>query len=630
MDYRPYCEIRLDVQVNHAELLTEAHNVLARNPIESILVRFNHRHAFDFGAICFGERSGARAKREVNVMTHLPKRLARVKNLASHIMTMSLTTAALSSGYSAVADWVLMVKWCEANGFENFLDDSDSYYKALVAFSEHLNTDNRAYVTRRRMQTVCKTCGEKMFPEENFPFTRLPLIVRTEGKTKKVIEPPSRDSVKYHLQTCEPLFTGLTDFLIKNEPMPCKLKVKDGNAWILPDDQYPLITDKILAKGGEKTAGSRYFDYSQARLRTFKEFRSHSNAKKFTYYYIAKEQYESRLKLANSSRDVKYRVSLARIAHDSFVSMFVAATAINESPLREIPWDPDFEITNTEEIGVRSIKFRANNKEVIVRVKAIFIKHFRKFITLRDYLCQGSDHPYLFIGFDGNNLSNYRILDTNILRRLHNRISRLIDPDVPCLSYQSFRNYKDSYVAKKHGHEASRILLGHSERTQRASYLKANEQSAVDQIGKFHAVVNEFFGSPHPCATPVGGCMSEGSPLKRETSHITATPDCKSEVGCLNCAHHKVHANREDAWKLLSLEFVTKEMIHSSASLDHFNLIHGPTLDQIQELLNEMLAVNPSLSEPLKELRAEVYENNTLTDYWQRHLERLVRLKVIA
>lgn len=58
MEYRPFCEIRLDDHVNHAELLTNVHNVLARNPIESILVRFNHRHAFDFGAICFGERSG--------------------------------------------------------------------------------------------------------------------------------------------------------------------------------------------------------------------------------------------------------------------------------------------------------------------------------------------------------------------------------------------------------------------------------------------------------------------------------------------------------------------------------------------------------------------------------------------
>jgi hypothetical protein len=71
-------------------------------------------------------------------------------------------------------------------------------------------------------------------------------------------------------------------------------------------------------------------------------------------------------------------------------------------------------------------------------------------------------------------------------------------------------------------------------------------------------------------------------------------------------------------------------MIHSSASLEHFNLIHGPTLEQIQRLLGEMLSVNPSLEKTLKELQAEVYENNTLTDYWQRHLERLVRLKVIA
>jgi hypothetical protein len=266
----------------------------------------------------------------------------------------------------------------------------------------------------------------------------------------------------------------------------------------------------------------------------------------------------------------------------------------------------------------------------MVRVKVSFIKHFRKYIHLRNYLCQGIDHPYLFIGFDGNKMTNYRILDTNILRRLYDRICRLVDPDVPCLSFQSFRNYKDNYVAKKHGPEASRILLGHSERTQRASYLKASEQTAVDQIGKFHSVVNEFFANPHPCSTPVGGCTSEGAPLKNENSKNTSEPDCKSEVGCLNCVNHKVHANREDAWKLLSLEFVTKEMIHSSASLEHFNLIHGPTLERIQKLLKEMLTVNPSLENTLKELQAEVYEHNSLIDYWQRHLDRLVRLKVIA
>ncbi|MBI6909743.1 hypothetical protein [Pseudomonas palleroniana] len=630
MDYRPYCQIRLDVQVNHAELLNEVQNVLARNPIESILVRFNHRHAFDFGAICFGVRSGRKARRDVDVSTHLPKRLTKVKNLASHIMTMSLTRAALTSGYSAVADWVIMVKWCEGNGFKNFLDDSASYHKALVAFSEYLNTDHRKYITRRRMQTICKACGEQMFPEEEYLFAKLPLIMRPAEKSTTRLQPPSRESVKYYLETCEPIFIGLTEFLIKEEAMPCKLKLRDGYAWILADDMYPLITEKILAKGGAKTAGSRCFDYSQGRFRTFEEFKSRSVSKDHIYYADAKKIYESRLKLANSTRDIKYRASLARIAHDSFVSMFVAATAINESPLREIPWDPNFEISNTEEIGVRSIKFRANNKEVIVYVKASFIKHFRKFIALRNYLCQEVDYPYLFIGFDGNKLTNYRVLDTNILRRLHDRIQRLIDPDVPCLSYQSFRNYKDNYVAKNHGHEASRILLGHSERTQRTSYLKANEQSAVDQIGKFHAVVNDFFGSPHPCSTPVGGCANAGAPLKIEAAQITSEPDCKSEVGCLNCVHHQVHANREDAWKLLSLQFVTKEMIQSSASLEHFNLIHGPTLERIQRLLNEMLSVNPSLEKTLKELKAEVYENNTLTDYWQRHLERLVRLKVIA
>ncbi|AMT87876.1 MULTISPECIES: hypothetical protein [Pseudomonas] len=630
MDDRSYCEIRLDVQVNYAELLTEAQNMLEKNPIESILVRFSHRHAFDFGAFCFGERSGSRARRKVKLSTRLPKRLARIKNLASHIISMSLTKTALSSAYSAIADWVIMAKWCEANGLENFLNTPELYHDALVAFTQHLNGDHREYDTRRRMQTVCKTCGEQMFPEENYLFTKLPLIVRPHNKATKEIEPPSLESVKYLLQTYEPLFIGLTDFLTKEEQIPYKLKIKDDYAWIVADDKYTLITSKILGKGGARTAGSLSFDYSKACMRTFEEYKARRSGNYDNYYFQAKKSYESRLELANSSKNNKYRASLARFAHDCFVAMFVAATAINESPLRELPWDAKYIVTQDEEIGMRSIKFRANNKEISVRVKADFIKHFKKYVQLRDYLCMGNDHPYLFVGFDGNSMSNYRILDTNILRRLYDRVCRFIDPTVPCLSYQSFRNYKDSYVAKNHGHEASRILLGHSERTQRSNYLKAGEKNAVDQIGKFHAAVNEFFGSPHPCLTPVGGCSSEGAPQKINIAQITTEPDCKSEVGCLNCAHHKVHANRDDAWKLISLEFVTKQMIQSSASLTHFELIHGPTLKKIDQLLHEMLVVNPSLGQTLKDLREDVYLNNTLTDYWERHLERLIRLKVIV
>ncbi|VVO68904.1 hypothetical protein PS880_01199 [Pseudomonas fluorescens] len=98
----------------------------------------------------------------------------------------------------------------------------------------------------------------------------------------------------------------------------------------------------------------------------------------------------------------------------------------------------------------------------------------------------------------------------------------------------------------------------------------------------------------------------------------------------MNCVHYKVHANDEDAWKLLSFEYVTKQMIHASSSLEHFELIHGPTLQQIDHILNEMLSVNPSLQQKLEDLRKDVYDNNSLTAYWQRYLERLVRLKVVT
>ncbi|MNI13988.1 hypothetical protein D3C73_672380 [compost metagenome] len=162
------------------------------------------------------------------------------------------------------------------------------------------------------------------------------------------------------------------------------------------------------------------------------------------------------------------------------------------------------------------------------------------------------------------------------------------------------------------------------------SYLKANEQTAIDQINKFHSVVNAFFGAPHSCATPLGGCESEGTPEVIPEALVTTIPDCKNNVGCLNCVNYKVHANREDAWKLISLEYITNQMIQSSADVQHFHSTHGPTLQRISSLLSGMASFEPDITNTITELRKQVYEDNSLTVYWQRHLERLVKLKVIA
>lgn len=629
---RPVVEIRIDGLVNNADLLRSAQNMLASNPIERVTIRFSHRHAFDFGAWCFAARFGSRATKKVDVSTHLPRRLAVLKNIASYIITESLTNNTPATGYSTMADWVIMANWCEDNCHPSFLDTPAQYHEALKAFSEHLNTDHREYSTRRRMQTVCVRLGEEGFFDSGYIFTtKLSPIKRPEGSKTSLPQTPSEEALKHYLQVCEPIFTGLTQFLITNSQFPYQLYFKEDSAWLVADQRYPLISQKVLSQSGKRSANSVTFDYGEGRMRTLQEYlirtkSSESLAKKS--YYDAEKACVVRTAEANGSDGNQYRIRLGRIAHDSFVSMFVAATGINESPLRALPWDAEFKIESNE-IGFKAIKFRANNKTFTVKVKSSFIKHFQKYIQLRNFLCKEIEHPYLFIGFNGNKMSNTRMLDTNILSRLHDSLHRFADPDLPRLSYRAFRDYKDNYIAKAHGHEASRNILQHSEKTQLKSYLKANEQTAVDQINKFHSAVNAFFGAPHPCATPLGGCENEGTPEVISEGLVTATPDCKNSVGCLNCVNYKAHANREDAWKLISLEYITNQMIHSSADIQHFHTTHGPTLQRIDSLLSGMASFEPGIINTITELRKEVYEDNSLTDYWQRHLERLVKLKVI-
>ena len=630
---RPVVEIRIDALVNNADLLRSSQATLEDTPIEQVVVRFNHRHAFDFGAWCYGKRFGNKATKKVQLSKHLPERTEFLKNIASHVITQSLTSNTATTGYSIMADWVIMAKWCEENGHSNFMTAPSEYHEGLKAFVNHLNNDHRQYPTRCRMRTVCANLGEQGFKDSGYVFTaQLPPIKRANDAQAKPNQVPSDAEIKHHLQTCEPIFIGLTDFLISNSKFPFKLNLKNDHAWLIADKRYPFISQKALSQSGELCANSITFDYGEGRLRTWDEYADRTEQTEYVrqrYHYEAEVAYKARLEEANKLNHNQYRIRLARIAHDAFIAIFVAATGINESPMRALPWDAEFKI-EADEIGFKAIKFRADNKTFTVKVKASFIKYFKKYIKLRTYLCEKSVHPYLFIGFNGNTMSNPRMLDTNILARLHERLVRFADPELPCLSYRAFRDYKDNYIAKSHGPEASRNILQHSEKTQSRSYLKANEKTALDKINDFHTAVNEFFGTSHSCTTPVGGCDSENNPAILPGESPVIAPDCRSNTGCLHCVNFKVHANREDAWKLISLEYITKQMIHVSADTKHFDAVHGPTLQRIDSLLNRMSTIDSAMTETILTLRKEVYDNDSLTDYWQRQLERLIQLKVIA
>ncbi len=625
VDRRTY-EIKLNIPMNNAELMTKAQLQLESQPIQCTVFRFSYRHGFDMGAWCYSRHWGNKLIKNVDPESQLMHRLVPLKNLASQIITLGMTRLSLLTCHSKLGDWGGLMQWAERNQMTELLRSPSDYHQALQQFSHNLTNDPRSVITKKRVRSSCIEFGEYLFPDDSFDFNASVQPINSSRNKKQIsLEPPSENEMTRFLSITESLFTELTKFLLTDQKFPYLMPIENESVWLVTEER-PYVSASVLAKGHARTAGTVVFDYTTGLPRPWESYVAHAKRPTSSHYKSSIKDYEIRLEAANDDPYHFTRVRLARIAHDCFVAMFTAASGLNESPIRNLPWSNKIEIAS-EKSGLRTIKIRALNKTVNFDVKPNFLKYLKLYFKLRDYLCKNTAHEYLFIGFTGDKASNFRMLDSNILRRLNDRIRRSTDPEFPRLSYKKLRDYKENYTVTKHGAEAARHILQHSSSTQRKHYLKSNEKTAVDKIGAFFQEANKFFSEPYPVATPAGGCANEGSPDGNiSTGQV---PDCKNSIGCLNCKNFKVHADQNDAWKLISMEYVIRELISCCKNKEHFDETHGADLSRINKILTKMVTINPDMKETIDTLRVEVYEQDNLTDYWQRHLERLVKLGII-
>lgn len=621
-------DLHLDTQeVSENSIRASIHlqTLLNNNILENIIVRSAHRRYHDVGSWCYLGKKSVQMPKKVEANLHRPERAIPIRNLVSEVITMACTDKTAAGAGSKLADFSLLVKFCDENGLENFLYSSESYHIALEKFTEHLKQSSRKLTTQAKLQSVVIECGSYLFPDCTLNFhsgiERIPSLVDRSASTK----PPSSAPVKRYVRAFASLFEEVSEFILKQLPFPHEIKI-DGESATLTTEAFAFLTENMQKTKPERGPRSPMIDYKTGVCRSWEEVRE-------KYPHIVRKEYTTfssksvkRLRNGNNDLQPQVRRRLHKLAHDSFVALFAINSGENESTIIATPWNDSYEVkSGMHGKRIISIKNRGGTQLIEFTVPPSFVKKFERFLELRNHILAGNAHNKLFIGFDYRTFNGFRQLDENILTNLCVQMRSMVDSDFPRISYKKLRAYKDHWIIENYDQNISAAILQHSKKTQLKNYSNVEEHVAVDKVVVALKKIVTVFEGQRKTTIPSGFC----SGAKPETSIDIPPgyePDCKNSKGCIFCAEYGVTADAESLHKLYSMEYVIKNFLQTCEDQEHFNAIHQPALTRIEEILAQAFEVNPRLLSEGEVIRKSVYERHELTEYWERYLSRLVRI----
>ncbi len=621
-------DLHLDTQqLVHNGVRTSVHlqALLKSNVLENIVVRSAHRKYHDVGAWCFLGEKSVRLPKVVEIELHRPERAEPIQNLVSEVITMACTDKTAAGAGSKLADFAILVDFCNNNDLLGFLISPEDYHYALIRFTEYLQGSSRKAVTQAKLQSVCIECGHYLFPTSKINFhVGIERILSIADKTSST-KPPPKKPVDRFVNVFNSVFNELTSFILKKQSFPHVISI-DGERAVLTSEAYPFLTESMVKTKPRKGRMSPYVDYSTGRCMLWQEVYKKVPAADYKMHRNFLWKSLNNLTEANINHYCQRRRRLHKLAHDSFLALFAIHSGENESTIITAPWSGKYEVLSSPN-GKRiiSIKKRGGVQSIEFTVSPPFVKYFKRFIDLRSHILEGQDHDKLFIGFDYRTFNGFRQFDENAITNLCVQMRSMVDLNFPKISYKKLRAYKDAWIVKNYGDETSAALLQHSNKTQRDNYTNIEEREAIDRIVVALTHVVKKFNDAQDIQIPSGSC-NEAQPTSAVPIPPGYEPDCKNSRGCIFCTEYRITAESDSIHKLYSMEYVIKKFLGTCNDIEHFKTIHQPALDRITELLGRILFVRPELEDQAISIRRKVYEQRELTEYWETYLSRFIRI----
>jgi integrase len=620
--------------------------------IESAVLRFSNDVAFDVGALCYAIRgpkgsanqsgkNGSKAERLVALQSFDSSRRDPIRTLIEFLNdsfcdgTMRLRTA---EGYfRAVLNFL---DWADDRALQFPLRSPAACEIPLAEYMAFLEERVRTGALKRnsgaQLQLTIVRFFADFFPTFE-PFLRCLKLIHIAKNERNPTEPPSEASQAHVLAIANSLFQGLSDLVINNKPYPHAIQVpqflgaKSNLLWCFPCQQWCMPPHSLRERDLTKS-GNWAWDFENGRTAIPSEILDRYAAcpGKQTKYQAAQRAVssaQSKLESANTDSQYESRRRAAQLACNAFIVLFIANTGMNWATVQQLDWSPtEFDI-GTERQGFRTIKFRAQGRQISFEIQPVFLPQLRLFLRLREYLLQGSVFGKLFFATDSYR-NDFRPLTDSAFKYIVAALKE-IDPDLPSIMTKQWRAGKSDWLLRHTDPATAALVLQNSVTTVLRSYAAGSPTAHADEMGAFlsaleRTVLDDCTTNQKTHETPIGSCSSIGSPKAIGNSPIAV--NCMNAEGCLYCENFRVHADEYDTRKLLSCQACLQQASKMASSEEQFQTVFAPIFKMIESLLQE---IERRSVEMVRRIRQEVLEGE-LDPYWSRKLEMLLELRLIS
>lgn len=418
-------------------------------------------------------------------------------------------------------------------------------------------------------------------------------------------------------------FRTIADVLLKNTKLPVKIDFLESSVWLSPSRPLVITGDK----NPQNRKSNKWFNYDEGRVYSVEEGRSIG----LKHASVSMRRNKQAVMEKQNEEFSSTRITLASSALKAYYMHFLCVTGMNDAPASSLKFDSDYSIEKTEDKHFRTIKWRADGKEVSVQIQSIFIDDFKKFLKLREYCLTWKNKPDfkpLFInGLRGNMTPSLRGQTGAQIRKVLQGFT-----PVKLSTGQELRVTKGLWVRKKHGLVASAYLLSHTPNTSMKSY-SGNDSTTTDvEFGNYWEAFRENTikrKDENTLPTNIGGCGGNHEPDFFDDAPAEFKICGKGEGG-LFCSNFKVHNDETDIRKLFSVKYFMELLEPITKSKENWETVYGPIVKRIEAIISELTSTHLDTAQLCDEIEVDVYENESLSPYWAHKLEMLIDLEIIA
>lgn len=613
---------------------------------ESAILQFGRGLSIDVGALCYRTRSKAlgvsqksqgitRGERLVDVLTLVPSRRASIRALVHNLSDLMQTKRPLTVFWRTK----YLIDFMDLADKQDAILDLGERASVVTAFHNYVDylrhrSDTHQIVVRSaaiRQFTVLNALVEWLgYDNIHHGINLLPVSKYPVQTT----EPPSEDEKAKVLALCESVFNGFTDLCVNRRAYPFRLSVPkylhypNDKLWIFPGLPWCMTPQDLLNRETKKR-GVWVVDYENGRLADASEIAHRYAAQpgKNTQLDIAQREVDRvHTAIMHANEDPKHcrRRQLAAIAHNSFLVLFLANTAMNWSSVMNLQWRDDYQ-ESIERQGFRTIKYRASGRVVSFEIQSRLMPNFQRFLALREYLLRGSHCKYLFISIRDHFRTSGPLTEKS-LNQAYVSLRR-IDPTLPRVMAKKWRAGKSDWLLRRVAPEEAALILQNSVGTVVKSYAEGSSTTQQRELTRFFegvktAVLQKSDRIEGAMSGPIGPCTSFGHPKAVMQGPIA--PNCSAAEGCLFCDKYRVHVDEKDVRKILSFRYCLEKTARMSESEEQYQVVFVPLFKRIDEFLKEIKRHDGPL---VLRITKEV-ERGELDPYWATKLEALINLGV--